>query len=67
MSAQNETFGAEEEITEKAAGKIAASKKKKSRLHKNTSGDIAIIACLLIFSALTFYPLWYVLIGSVSG
>ena len=66
MSAQNETFGAEEKIAEKAAGKIAAPKKKKSRLHKNTPGDIAIIACLLIFSVLTFYPLWYVLIGSVS-
>ncbi len=67
MNVLNETFGAEEEeVAEKSAEKIAAPKKKKSRLHKNTPGDIAIIACLLIFSALTFYPLWYVLIGSVS-
>ena len=37
MNVLNETFGAEEEeVAEKTAEKIAAPKKKKSRLHKNT-------------------------------
>ena len=44
MNVLNETFGAEEKNAEKTAEKIAAPKKKKSRLHKNTPGDIAIIA-----------------------
>lgn len=44
-------------------------KSKNKRLHKlgkDTFGDYVIIAFLVLFALIAFYPIWYVIIGSLS-
>lgn len=41
--------------------------KKPHKLNKNNWADYLIIAALIVFALLTFYPMWYVVAGSFSN
>lgn len=57
-------------MEEKLQGKTTAPKPKEKRLHKmgkDTVGDYIIIAFLIIFAFVAFFPIWYTIVGSLNN